>query len=74
MSQPGHRREPDGGTDRPPGGLSQWAYLRLYRSNAERLSTLPGGLDAYNRRRPHTALGGLSPMDALLNNVSGNYS
>jgi transposase InsO family protein len=54
--------------------IEEWAYLRLYRSNAERLSTLPGWLDAYNRRRPHTALGGLSPMDALLNNVSGNYT
>jgi transposase InsO family protein len=54
--------------------IEEWAYLRLYRSNAERLSTLAHWVDAYNRRRPHTALGGSSPMDALLNNLSGNYS
>jgi len=54
--------------------IEEWAYQRLYRSNAERLASLPSWVDAYNRRRPHTAVGGLSPMDALLNNVSGNYS
>ena len=54
--------------------IEEWAYQRLFRSNDERLASLPDWVDAYNRRRPHTALGGLSPMDALLNNVSGNYS
>lgn len=53
--------------------IEEWAYLRLYRSNTERLACLAAWVDTYNRRRPHTALGGLTPMDALLNNVRGNY-
>jgi transposase InsO family protein len=54
--------------------IDEWAYLRLYRSNAERLACLAAWVDTYNRRRPHTALDGQTPMDALLNNVPGNYS
>ncbi len=54
--------------------IEEWAYLRLYRSNTERLACLAAWVDTYNRRRPHTALGGLTPMDALLNNVRGNYT
>jgi transposase InsO family protein len=53
--------------------LEEWAYQRLYRSNQERLASLAGWVDTYNRRRHHTALGGLTPMDTL-NNVHGNYS
>src|SRR3972149_325033 len=53
--------------------LQEWAYARLYRSNEERLHALPGWLEFYNRRRPHTALGGLPPKDALVNNVHGNH-
>jgi transposase InsO family protein len=45
--------------------LEEWAYTRLYRSNQARLADLPEFLDFYNRRRPHTALGGRSPMDRL---------
>ena len=54
--------------------LAEWAYGKLYRSNHERLAALPRWVDFYNRRRPHTALGGDVPMDALVNNVRGNYS
>ena len=54
--------------------LEEWAYQRLYRSNSERLASLAGWVDTYNRRRHHSALGGLTPMDVLLNNVHGNYS
>ena len=53
--------------------LREWAYVRLYRSNDERLESLPRWLYAYNSRRPHTALGGRSPLD-VVNNVSGNYN
>jgi transposase InsO family protein len=53
--------------------LEEWAYQRLYRSNGERLASLAGWVDTYNRRRHHTALGGLTPMDAL-KNVRGNYN
>jgi transposase InsO family protein len=48
--------------------LDEWAYVRLYRSNAERLAVLPRYLDFYNRRRPHTAIRGLVPLTAV-NNV-----
>lgn len=54
--------------------IEEWAYQRLFRSNDERLASLPDWVDADNRRRPHTALGGQSPMEALINNVPGNYS
>ncbi len=45
--------------------LREWAYVRLYRSNQERLRALPRWVNHYNRRRPHTALGGQPPMSAL---------
>lgn len=43
--------------------LEEWAYTKLYRSNKARLAELATFLDFYDRRRPHTALGGGSPMD-----------
>jgi transposase InsO family protein len=45
--------------------LTEWAYVRPYRTNLERLRRLPHYLDFYNRRRPHTALDGRSPLDVL---------
>ena len=45
--------------------LEEWAYTKLYRSNQARLADLPKFLDFYNRRRPHTALGGRSPIDRV---------
>lgn len=54
--------------------IGEWAYVRLYRSNAERLRALPGWVHFYNHHRPHTALGGRTPMDALVNKVDGNYT
>jgi transposase InsO family protein len=54
--------------------IGEWAYARLYRSNAERLRALPGWVHFYNHHRPHTALGGKAPMQALVNKVGGNYS
>jgi transposase InsO family protein len=53
--------------------LNEWAYGRPYRSNQERLDALPVFVDFYNRARPHTALGGRSPLDAV-NNVRGGHS
>ena len=50
----------------------EWAYARLFRSNDERLATLPGWVDAYNRRRPHAGLGGNSPLSVLVNKVEEN--
>jgi transposase InsO family protein len=53
--------------------LDEWAYGRPYTTNRERADALPVFVDFYNRRRPHTALGGRSPLDAV-NNVSGEHS
>lgn len=53
--------------------LTEWAYGRPYISNDERLAQLPRWLAFYNHRRPHTALGGLSPM-TVVNNVSGDHT
>ncbi|MBF6607105.1 MAG: IS481 family transposase, partial [Chloroflexi bacterium] len=40
----------------------EWAYVRLYTSNDERTAALASFLAEYNADRPHTALGGLSPL------------
>ena len=53
--------------------LGEWAYARTYVTNADRLAALPAFVDFYNRRRPHTALGGLCPM-AVVNNVRGDHT
>jgi len=45
--------------------LAAWAYGRLYRSNEKRAAALPGFVGFYDRRRPHTALGGRSPSTLL---------
>jgi transposase InsO family protein len=45
--------------------LDEWAYVRLYRSNAARLGALPRFIQTYNHRRPHTALGGLPPISRV---------
>jgi transposase InsO family protein len=54
--------------------LDEWAYGRLYRSNAERHRALARWLRFYNHRRPHTSLDGLTPMAVLVNNVGGKHS
>ena len=53
--------------------IHEWAYTRLYRSNAARLRTLPVWLTTYNHHRPHTALDGLVPMRVLVNKAGGNH-
>lgn len=52
--------------------LAEWAYSRPYADNLERSRALPVFVDFYNRRRPHTAIGGRSPID-VVNNVSGEH-
>jgi transposase InsO family protein len=54
--------------------LAEWAYGRLYRTNDERLAALPGWVAEYNTERTHTALGGITPQAALVNNLRGNHS
>jgi hypothetical protein len=45
--------------------LAEWAYGQLYRTNRDRLDALPGWVTYYNAERTHTALGGITPMEAL---------
>jgi transposase InsO family protein len=69
-----YRPQTNGKAERFIGTLvREWAYARPYRSNAERLAALPAFVDFYNQRRPHTALGGLSPA-TVVNNVRGDHS
>jgi transposase InsO family protein len=67
------RPQTNGKAERFIGTLQrEWAYARLFRSNAERLASLPGWVDAYNRRRPHAGLDGQTPISVLVNKVDGN--
>ena len=53
--------------------LDEWAYVRPYRSETERLHALDEWLHTYNHHRGHTACGGQPPITAL-NNLPGRYS
>jgi transposase InsO family protein len=53
--------------------LREWAYGRAYGTNREREAALPVFVDFYNRQRPHTALGGRSPIDVVYN-VHGDHT
>ena len=44
---------------------AEWAYLRPYYSNRERLDALPRFLAYYNHRRPHGGIGGATPTSRL---------
>jgi transposase InsO family protein len=67
------RPQTNGKAERFIGTLQrEWAYRRLFRSNDERLASLPGWVDAYNRRRPHAGLDGQTPLAVLVNKVGGN--
>lgn len=45
--------------------LEEFAYKTLFTSNDERLAALPLWVDSYNEARPHTAIGGLTPLQRL---------
>jgi transposase InsO family protein len=45
--------------------LREWAYSRVFRSNAERAGCLKDWITLYNTRRRHSALGGLPPISRL---------
>ena len=53
--------------------LDEWAYVRMYRSNDERLRALAVARPV-QPRRAHSALGGLTPMEVLVNNVFVNHT
>lgn len=44
---------------------NEWAYLRPYTSNVERLDALAPFITYYNRRRPHGGIGGAVPVSRL---------
>jgi transposase InsO family protein len=52
--------------------LEEWAYRRLYRSNAARDRALQPWVHRYNHHRAHTALGGRPPISRV-NNLPGHY-
>ncbi|MGQ9407150.1 IS481 family transposase [Mycolicibacterium gilvum] len=51
----------------------EWAYARLYTSDAQRCDEYPRWLHTYNHHRGHTALGGQAPASRVPN-LSGQYS
>jgi transposase InsO family protein len=51
----------------------EWAYARLYRSDAERCAAFSGWLHTYNHHRGHTALGGQPPASRAPN-LSDQYT
>lgn len=51
----------------------EWAYVRAYRSEAQRCRALAGWLHTYNHHRCHTAIGGHPPMTRV-NNLPGHYN
>nr|WP_054821448.1 IS481 family transposase [Arthrobacter sp. JCM 19049] len=51
----------------------EWAYARHYGSEAERAAAYPAWLHEYNHHRPHTGIGGKSPIDRV-HNVHGKNS
>jgi transposase InsO family protein len=53
--------------------LEEWAYRRLYPSNAARERALSPWVHRYNMHRAHTALGGRPPISRV-NNLPGYYS
>src|SRR5436309_15643591 len=52
--------------------LEEWAYVRLYRTNAARDRALQPWVHRYNHHRTHTALGGRPPVSRV-NNLPGYY-
>ena len=52
--------------------LDEWAYVRTYRSEAERRRQLDTWLHTYNHHRHHTAIGG--PPITRVNNLPGHYT
>jgi transposase InsO family protein len=50
-----------------------WAFSRHYNSESARRAALPAWLHTYNHHRPHTAIGGATPISRLTN-LPGQHS
>jgi transposase InsO family protein len=53
--------------------LDEWAYVRIYRTDAARTAALERWLHLYNHHRSHTSLGGQAPITRV-NNLSDQHS
>ncbi|KQV08202.1 hypothetical protein ASC63_13845, partial [Leifsonia sp. Root112D2] len=49
---------------------AEWAYARHYSSDTARAATYQDWIHSYNHHRPHTGIGGKSPIDRV-HNVNG---
>ncbi len=53
--------------------LREWAYAQPFQSSAERSDAMQSWINRYNYSRPHTALGGRSPITRIAkDNLLGN--
>ncbi len=50
-----------------------WAFQRFYATESARRNALPAWLHHYNHHRPHTAIGGRTPISRLTN-LPGQYT
>jgi transposase InsO family protein len=50
-----------------------WAFVKLYSTEKARRAALPAFLHDYNHHRPHTAIGGVSPITRL-NNLTEHHN
>lgn len=54
---------------------TEWAYAQTYLSEADRASTYQDWLHHYNHHRPHTGIGGKTPIERLrVHNLPVKYS
>jgi transposase InsO family protein len=53
--------------------LREWAYRFAYPTSTHRTRALPGYLRWYNRRRPHSSLGGRPPLNRVAD-LCGQYT
>ena len=54
--------------------LEEFAYKELFVTNEARSAALEPWVHSYNAHRPHTAIGGLSPLQRIVNKADGNHS
>jgi transposase InsO family protein len=54
---------------------TEWAYAATYLSDDARAATYQDWIHLYNHHRPHTGIGGNSPIDRVtVHNLAGNYN